>query len=70
MTRCWTAELKGHWPVGACGFVIASDANEAARLLSKAIREAGMPEQTITPFSLVEIDISTPRAVILNDGDY
>ena len=63
----YSVDFKGHWPVGTAALVIAKDAARARRLMGDELYRQGLP---IDPFSLKELDTSSPSVIILNDGDY
>ena len=62
--------LKGHWPVGGEAIVIAHDIDQAVALLHRQIILEGMPVQIVRKDQLKEVDCATPRAIIINDGNY
>jgi hypothetical protein len=58
----------GHWPVGVASVVAAQDEEQARELLAAELRTFGLkPERG---FTLQALDLSAPRARVLNDGDY
>lgn len=59
--------FKGVWPVGVSAVVVARDKRQARQLLNKQLEEKGLP---ITDYTLEEVSLEQPAAVILNDGDY
>jgi hypothetical protein len=54
--------------VGVASVVVARSEETARQLLQIELRSRGLSGNK--PFSLQEIDISEPRAIILQDGDY
>ncbi len=62
-----STDFKGHYPVGTAAIIVAKDKRSARNLLKAALEEDGLPTDD---FSLREIDVTQPRAEILNDGDY
>lgn len=62
--------LKGHLPVGGEAIVIAEDVEEAVGLLQRQVELEGLPHQVVTADQLKEVDCATPRAIIINDGNY
>lgn len=60
----------GHWPVGAASVVVASGEAEASALLDEALKKHGLKPYADCRYTLREINITTPRAFILQDGDY
>ncbi len=70
LLKVWVCtDHKTHWPVGGASVVVAASENEARALLIEALREHGL-SQPKGDFTLKEIDLSKPAAVVLNDGDY
>lgn len=61
-----STDFRGHYPVGTAAVIIANDKGEASDLLSKAMHEVGLDSD----FTLDELDLSKPTAIILRDGDY
>lgn len=59
-----------HWPVGVASVVVADNRHQAKELLIKALKEQGGLEQGTEPFTLQELDISTPNALVLLTGQY
>lgn len=55
------------YPVGAASVVVAANEGEAYNLLRHALAEHGLKDK---PFTLQEISMDHPSAVILRDGDY
>jgi hypothetical protein len=67
--RVWTCtDHAGHWPVGAASVVVAPDEATARRLLGAALASQGLSDED--GFTLDEIDLTTPAAIVLQDGDY
>lgn len=56
--------------VNGASVVVATDEEEARRLLDAALIEAGLRPYDKDPYTLVELDTTVPHAVVLNDGDY
>lgn len=59
----------GHWVAGA-SIVIASDIDEARKLLDEALISKGLKPRKDDPYELEEVDSEHPQAIILFDGDY
>lgn len=59
---------KGHW-VGGASVIVAPDESEARRLLVQELAAHGL-NQGDEPVSLLLINIDSPRAYVLRDGDY
>ena len=62
-------KFKGVYPIGTAAVIVANDKYEAARLLSDALFDTGIPDDN-TIDGMIEIDISSPNAIILCNGDY
>lgn len=56
-----------HFPVGGASIVVASDIDEARKLLDAELKQCGLIPDNYT---LDEIDITKAQAIILNDGNY
>lgn len=59
-----------HYPVGCASIVIADNEAHAIELLDAALIGKGLKPFSQEPYTLIEIDLSKPQAVILRDGDY
>jgi hypothetical protein len=59
---------EGHWPVGVCSVIVANSEEEAAKLLAIELHKHGLHKNK--PFTLQELDTTSPRAFVLRDGDY
>lgn len=59
--------FEGHYPVGTSAVIVGKDYDECRWLLHKALLQAGLKEQAVF---MEELDLTTPKAIILNDGDY
>ena len=57
----------GRWPVGACSVVVAWDETQARELLAAALKADDLDPDG---FTLQLLDLSTPKATILLNGDY
>lgn len=57
----------GFWPVGVASIVVAEDEQQATDLLLAALEARRL---RVASFTLTEIDLTTPSAIILCDGDY
>ena len=57
------------WPVGGASIVIAENEEEARILLDKALDKAGIHE-TNGSYTLVEVSMDEPIAIVLCNGDY
>lgn len=58
---------RGHWPVGVASIVLARDEGEARRLLEQVLLEDGLDT---SDFTLREVAIDRPKAVLLANGEY
>lgn len=57
----------GFYPVGVASVIVAETEEEAAELLKVELRER---ELGADDFTLIELDTSASRAVVLQDGNY
>lgn len=57
----------GHYPVGASSVVVAEDEHQAFSLLKDELERQGIKDDR---FTLVELDITKPRATVLDNGEY
>lgn len=58
---------KGHYPVGTASVVIAENERQAYRLLETGLQQVGLADEA---FTLKQVDITTPKAIVLCDGNY
>lgn len=56
-----------HYPVGAASVIIAENEQQASSLLREELQRRGLKGEG---FTLKEIDLSAPIAVVLCDGNY
>ncbi len=72
MKLFYSTDHEGHWPVGVASVVIAENVSEARRLLTEALAGEGLRSQSSRGegFTLREVDLTIPQAIILNNGDY
>lgn len=61
--------FKGHWPVGTSAVVIADDEKEARQLLSDELVKDGL-EPLAKLDELIKLDLTSKKAIILDNGDY
>jgi hypothetical protein len=59
-----------HWAVPRASVAVAPSEAEARRLLDEALRKAGLKPSAQVPFSLRELRLDQPAAVVLADGAY
>lgn len=57
----------GFYPVGVASVIVAQTEEEAAELLKVELRKR---ELGTDDFTLIELDMSISRAVVLQDGNY
>ena len=60
-------DFEGHWPAGTSAVVVADDEKKAKTILSKWLRANGL---SASGFTLTELDLRSPHALILQDGQY
>jgi hypothetical protein len=63
-------EFSGHWPVGTSALIVAEDVESAKKLLFKELEKIGLAGQKLDDSGFVEVDPSSPIAIVLQDGDY
>ena len=62
--------FSGYWPVGTSAVAVAKDATEAAAALNAELILNNLPGDVV-PNDMTEfVDDGTPKAKILNDGNY
>lgn len=59
-----------HWPVGVASVVIAPDIQTARRLLDNQLALDGLAIFDESPYTLQDVSLDMPQAIILCDGDY
>lgn len=63
--------FTGHWPVGTSAVVVVIDKPQARTLLRAALKKAGLGDANKGErLDVQPVDLSTGRAIILQDGDY
>lgn len=62
-------DFRGHYPVGSAAVVVASNEVEAEQYLRDLLNEEGLGHDP-EPLTMVELDMSTTKAVVLCNGDY
>lgn len=66
--RLWVCtDHDCHYPVGCASIVLADYETTARELLDAALIQHGLKPDNYT---LTEIPLDQPRALVLNDGDY
>ena len=63
-------DFRGYWPVQVASVVVATDINEAKKILDEKLKEVGIPVEDGFCYKLTEISLRDKGAVILNDGDW
>ena len=58
------------WPVGGASVVVAEDRERAVSLLDAALRERHLKDSSEQPYTLTEVALDMPQAIVLRDGDY
>ncbi|MDQ0091658.1 hypothetical protein J2T12_005098 [Paenibacillus anaericanus] len=58
---------EGHYPVGTASVIISENEQQASLLLKTQLKQRGISNET---FTLKEIDLAMPRAIVLCDGNY
>ena len=61
---------NGFWPVGVASIVLARGKGHARSLLDKELTERRLELDKDEPYTLVEVDMTRAKAVILRDGNY
>lgn len=64
--KVFTASHDGVW-LGGDSVIVAQDKEEAVLLLKSSLKSAGLRTDG---FDLKEVDLSKPKAIMLDDGDY
>lgn len=64
--KVFTANHEGHW-LGGCSVVVAENKDEAYEILSKELGYQGL---NVSYGAIQEIDLYTPAAHVLFNGDY
>lgn len=67
--RAWSYKFKGRYPVGAVAVVIAGTKDAAVRRLQEKLKSEGFNDPVVLK-DMQELDLGTPHAVILVDGEY
>jgi hypothetical protein len=69
--RVWfCTDHDGLEPVPRASIVVAENITQAYALLDKALVEKGLKPSSQEPYTLEGLDVSTPKVIILSDGDY
>ena len=62
----YNTDFEGLWPVGTSAVVVAESVEQAESLLSDKLVAIGLAYRG----TMTEMDMTTPNAVILQNGDY
>jgi hypothetical protein len=62
----YNTDFEGLWPVGTSAVVVAESAEQAELLLTDKLVAIGLAYRG----TMTEMDMTTPNAVILQNGDY
>lgn len=68
MNVYYCTDFDGHYPVGTSAVVAAETEEQAQELLLAELVEHGLPQNR--KITLHRINVTVPRAFILQDGDY
>ena len=67
----WTCDdHDGFYPVGTASVVVASTEDEARALLDAQLVAEGLESSVQAPYTLERLPLSSPRAVVIQNGDY
>lgn len=59
-----------HYPVGVASVVVAENEQQARELLDAQLIEHKLKPYAKDPYTLQELSLDTPKAIVLRDGDY
>ena len=59
-----------HYPVGVASVIVAENEQQARELLDAQLIEHGLNPYDEPPYTLQELALDTPQAIVLRDGDY
>lgn len=66
----WTCtDHDGVW-VGVASVVVADTEEAARKLLDEQLRGHGLKDSAASPYTLEALDLTKPKAVVLQNGDY
>jgi hypothetical protein len=69
--RVWVVkDHNSHYPVGAASVIVAENEKQAYNLLDAALIADGLKPHIKDPYTLIELSLDTPQAMILVNGDY
>ena len=58
------------WPVGVASVIVATNEEEAKRLLDEKLKKKGLKTYSKSPYTFNELLTDKPEATILHDGNY
>ncbi len=58
------------WPVGVASIVWAKDKPQAKRLLDKQLMRCNLEPYKKSPYTLKEVSLLKPVAIVIRTGDY
>lgn len=58
------------YPVGVCSVIVAETHSMAIELLDIELIAEGLQPYAKSPYTLVEVDLTSPSAKVLLNGDY
>lgn len=61
-------DFVGHYPIGTAAIIVAENKARAHRLLMVELASRGLDKQQA--FTVQEVSLTAPSAIILRDGDY
>ncbi len=69
--KTYAIHFNGHWPVGACAVVVATDEQSAKIALMAELQKSGLDKKNVMDdLGVTELDTSKPGVTILLDGEY
>ena len=69
-SKLFSFEFEGHWPVGACGIVKATNKTEARQLAESWIFETEGLDRDLEDENFSEVKLQHGQCKILLNGDY
>lgn len=71
LLKLWTCvDHDGHNPVPRASVVFAATEEEARRLLDEQLKANGLKASHEKPYTLIEVDMTGPKAIVLGNGEY
>lgn len=64
----YSTDHDGHYPVGIASIVVAPNEDSARVILSEILKQHGLNGDK--PFTLTELNTTSPKVLVLRDGDY